>query len=305
MAASLPSVAAFWECFGVSSPAASTTHLLRQKGTAMQIKVLGPLEIHASGQQITPTAAKLRQLLTLLALHGGEVVSSRTLIEELWGTTPPETPQQTLQTYILHLRRRIGDALGVPKAEVAKGVLVTRHTGYSLRIAPENVDAVVYERLVKRGRQAMELGDYAAAAEMLHGALDMWRGPALVDVHTGPPLAAHVNRLEESRLGALEDRIDAELWLGRHRLVLSELAELTAQYPMNERLCAQFMIAQYRSGRGWRALEIFWNLRCTMVEELGLEPSISIQRLQRAILNSDENLQHAHTSGELLSVVAS
>jgi SARP family transcriptional regulator, regulator of embCAB operon len=271
----------------------------------MQINVLGPLEAHVNGRSITPSAGKHRQVLALLALHAGEVVSGRVLLEELWGSAPPETSQQTLQTYILHLRQRISDGLDTSKADVAKTVLVTHHTGYSMPLRSVDLDASEYELLAKKGRREMARKDYQAASDTLRRALDMWRGPTLVDVQTGHPLGVHVNRLEENRLGVLEDCMDADLFLGRHHILLSELAELTARYPMNERLCAQYMLAQYRSGRQWRALEIFWNLRNTMVDELGLEPSDWIQRLQRAILSSDPALHRQYTSGQLLTTAAS
>lgn len=270
----------------------------------MQVNVLGPLEILVNGQSIAPSAAKHRQAFALLALHAGQIVSVRLLLEEVWGNEPPETSHQTLQTYILHLRQRIGDALGISKSEVGKTLLVTRHTGYSLRISPRDLDAGEYEQLARRGVTEMAREDYQAASDTFRQALAMWRGPALVDVQAGHPLGVHVNRLEESRLGVIEDCVDAELYLGRHHLLLSELAELTARFPMNERLSAQYMIAQYRSGRAWRALEIFGKLRRTMVDELGLEPSVWTQRLQRAILNSDPALNQHHTSGQLLSTAS-
>ncbi len=270
----------------------------------MRINVLGPLEAYDNGRSMTPSAAKHRQVLALLALHAGEVVSGRVLREELWGGAPPQTSQGTLQTYILHLRQRIGDALDMSKSDVAKTVLVTHHTGYSLRISPQDLDAGEYELLAKKGGREMARKDYEAASDSLRRALDVWRGPTLVDVQTGHPLGVHVSRLEESRLGVLEDCVDADLWLGRHHILLSELAELTSRFPMNERLCAQYMIAQYQSGRRWRALEIFRNLHTTMVDELGLEPSGWIQRLQRAILNSEPVLHWQHTSGQLLTTAS-
>jgi DNA-binding SARP family transcriptional activator len=267
----------------------------------MQINVLGPLEVHVNDLSITPRAAKHRQVLALLALHAGKVVAARVLLEELWGGTPPETCQQTLQTYIFHLRQRLSDALNTTKTEVAKTLLFTHYPGYSLRISPHDLDADEYDLLAKEGRRQMARGDYQAASNALRKALDMWRGPALVDVPTGRVLGVHVNRLEESRLGVLEDCVDADLWLGRHHSLLTELAELTSQFPMNERLCAQYMIAQYRSGRQWRALEIFSHHRAAIVNELGMEPSLWIQSVQRAILNSDQNLHQQHTSGPLLA----
>jgi DNA-binding SARP family transcriptional activator len=267
----------------------------------MQIKVLGPLEVSEDERLITPTATKHRQLLALLALNAGQVVSLRTLFEELWGTELPNTSVRTLRTYILHLRRRIGEYLGGPHA--AKQVLVTRHGGYLLDIAPADLDTHVYERLAAAGRSAVEQGDHETASRLLRAALETWRGPALVDVQVGLPLGAHVNRLEESKLGVLEAWVDADLRLGRHHLLLSELAELTARFPMHERLCAQYMIAQYRSGRQWRALEIFHTLRHTLVAELGMEPSAGVQQLQRAILNSDPRLDEPRS--DLITAVAS
>jgi SARP family transcriptional regulator, regulator of embCAB operon len=270
----------------------------------MQINVLGPLETYVNGESITPSAAKHRQVLALLAMHAGEIVSVRLLLEELWGNEPPETSQQTLQTYILHLRQRLADALGMSKSDVGKSLLVTRHTGYSLRISPRDLDAGEYEILARKGIHEMVREDHRAASDSFRRALALWRGPALIDVQTGNPLGIHVNRLEESRLGIIEDCVDADLWLGRHHFLLSELAELTAKFPMNERLCAQYMIAQYRSGRQWRSLEIFRRLRRTMVDELGLEPSVWIQRIQRAVLNSDPALHQQHPSGRLLTTAS-
>ncbi|TCO60875.1 AfsR/SARP family transcriptional regulator [Actinocrispum wychmicini] len=248
----------------------------------MRIKVLGPMEVSRDEHLITPTATKHRQLLALLALNAGQVVSVRTLFEELWGSEPPNTADQTLRTYILHLRRRIG--------RQAKEVLVTRHGGYQLDLAAGDLDTQVYERLATEGRLANDQGRTEAASRLLRSALEVWRGPALVDVHVGLPMSVHVNRLDESKLGVLEAWIDTDLRLGRHQLLLSELAELTARFPMHERLCGQYMIAQYRSGRQWRALEIFRTLRHNLVAELGVEPSAGMQHLQRAILNADPRL---------------
>jgi DNA-binding SARP family transcriptional activator len=262
----------------------------------MQIKVLGPLEVSEDERLITPTATKHRQLLALLALNAGQVVSLPTLFEELWGTELPNTSARTLRTYILHLRRRIGE-----NPHAAKQVLMTRHGGYLLDVAPADLDATVYERLATAGRLAVEQGDHETASRLLRSALETWRGPALVDVQAGLPLGVHINRLEESKLGVLEAWIDADLRLGRHHQVLSELAELTARFPMHERLCAQYMIAQYRSGRQWRALEIFHTLRHNLVAELGMEPSPGIQHLQRAILNADPRLDEPRT--DLITVV--
>jgi DNA-binding SARP family transcriptional activator len=256
----------------------------------VDIKVLGPLEAYQNGRTIAPSAAKPRQILALLALQVGQVVTVPALIEELWGMNPPRSALTTLQTYIMQLRRRIEAALSTTSAGGAKEVLVTRYGGYMLELTPEDVDVQRYERLAVAGTRALEQGDNEAGSRLLRAALEIWRGQVLVDVQIGLRLGIEVTRLEESRLAVLESRIEADLRIGRHNTLLSELAVLAARYPIHENLCAQYMIALYRSGRHWRALEIFKSLRQTLVDELGVEPSARLQHLQRAILNSDPSL---------------
>jgi DNA-binding SARP family transcriptional activator len=256
----------------------------------MEIKVLGPLEATVDGTSIAPTAGKARQILALLALEAGQVVTVPTLIEELWGMQPPRSALTTLQTYILRLRRLIAAALQTDEGSAAKDLLVTRCGGYLLKVPSSDVDVHTYERLATAGARAAEIGDYEPASSLLRSALDVWRGPVLVDVQAGLRLGIEVIRLQESRLGALELCIDADLRLGRHYTLLSELASLNASYPMHENLCAQFMVALYRSGRQWRALDAYKRLRDTLVGELGVEPSARLQQLQRAILRSDPSL---------------
>ena len=261
----------------------------------MQIKVLGPVEAKVNGRSVTPTAAKPRQILALLALHSGSVVSVPTLIEELWGDRPPRSARTTLQTYILQLRKLIGDALSRSGAGGAKEVLVTRYGGYLLDVPPESVDVHEFERLSRAGQQACDVEDFKSASRLLRQALEMWRGPAVVDVRPGMPLGIEVVRLEEQRLGVLETRIDVELRMGKHKALLSELSVLTVQNPMNENLCAQYMISLFRAGRQWQALDAFKGLRNTLIEELGVEPSSRLQTLQHAILTSDPRLDSAET----------
>ncbi|MFD4640569.1 BTAD domain-containing putative transcriptional regulator [Lentzea sp. NPDC058436] len=256
----------------------------------MEIKVLGPLEARENGISITPSAVKPRQVLSLLALQAGHVVTVPTLIEELWGVTPPRSALTTLQTYVLQVRRRIEAALPEGSAGAAKNVLVTRYGGYMLDVAPETIDVRSYERLAVAGQRALEVGDLESASRLLRSATDVWRGPVLVDVQIGVRLGMEVTRLQESRLGVLESRIEADLRLGKHQSLLSELSVLTAQHPMHENLCAQYMLALYRAGRQWRALEAYQSLRDTLIEELGLEPSERLRQLQCAILSSEPTL---------------
>lgn len=252
--------------------------------------MLGPLSAEVNGGSIVPSAAKPRQILSLLALYPGRVLPVPTLMEEIWGSRPPQSALTTLQTYILQLRRRLGTAMGPDAPGSAKEVLVTRHGGYLLQVPSECVDVHVYEGLVREGQTAFEAGDDEAAAERFRAALGLWQGPALVDVRGGPVLEIEVVRLEESRLVTVERRIDADLRLGRHAELLAELAELTARYPQHEGLHSQAMVALYRSGRQASALEVYRGLRGRLIEELGVEPSPQMQRLHQAMLAVDPQL---------------
>ncbi|WP_216214611.1 AfsR/SARP family transcriptional regulator [Amycolatopsis aidingensis] len=253
----------------------------------MQIKVLGPLAATMNGRPALPTAAKPRRIFALLALRPGQVVPVATLIEELWGDCPPRSARATLHTYIMQLRRKLGAD--------ANELLVTQFNGYLLNIDPEQVDVHEYDRLATTGRRAAEAGDHRSAARLLKAALELWRGPALVDIPTGEMLAVEVTRLEESRLNVVENRIETEMHLGRHHTLLSELAMLTARNPMNENLCALYMISLFRCGRQWQALDAFTSLRNTLTGELGVEPSTRLRDLQRAILTADAELDRVES----------
>lgn len=251
----------------------------------MEIKLLGPLHVTADGHSIEPTANKPRQLVSLLAVRPGQLVTTQEMIEELWGTKVCRTALQCLQTYVMRLRQAL-ELARPPGGRMAKDVLVTRPCGYTLEIPAESVDVHHYQELVAAGEAAMEAADYENASSLLGSALRWWQGPALIDVRTGPRLDIEVARLEHSRLSTLETRIDADLRLGRHRQLLGELTVLTLRYPMHEKLCAQYMTALSMSGRKSHALEVFRTLRQKLVDDLGVEPSGDVQWLQRAILNS-------------------
>lgn len=242
----------------------------------MEISVLGAFAAELGGRPVTPTAAKHRQLLAMLALHAGQVVSTGALIDELWDEHPPRSARTTLQTYVMQVRRRIADGM--------KDVLVTTFGGYRLDVDRADLDANRFERLAADGRAAADAGIHDAAVPLLTAALALWRGPALVDVPTGPTLAVEVARLEEGRLGALEARIAAEVHRGRHHAVLGDLAVLTARHPLHENLCALHMAALAGAGRPGQALQAFRRLRSAMIDELGVEPSPRLQRLHRSIL---------------------
>jgi len=251
----------------------------------VEIKVLGPLEVSVGGVSIVPTASKPSQLLAMLALNAGHVVSMAALTEEIWDYQPPRSGVPTLHTYILKLRRKLQHALlGEGEDLTSKDILITRRSGYLLNVEPSDVDAVRYDRLSATGHHAVNEGDHETASRTLGEALRLWRGPALADVPTGPQLAIEAMRLEENRLGDLHLRIEADLRLGRHHQLLGELATLCARHPLMENFCAQHMVALYRSGRQSQALEAFRRLRAGMVEQLGVEPSIRVRQLHHGIL---------------------
>nr|WSZ99036.1 AfsR/SARP family transcriptional regulator [Streptomyces sp. NBC_00857] len=257
----------------------------------MDIEVLGQLTVRERGISIVPSAGKPRQILALLALHAGRAVPVPTLMEEVWGDGIPRSAATTLQTYILQLRRRIVAAVGPGSRMNAKDVLATCFNGYQLTGAVDSFDLREFHRLAERGYEAVESGDPAAASVHLGRALRLWSGPALNDVPVGRVLRTDLVGMEEARMRALRQRIDADLLLGRHSALVPELRTLTAQHPMDENLCAQLMTSLYRSGGTSRALEAFQRLRRTLIDELGIEPSPRVQRLHQAVLLNTPDLE--------------
>jgi DNA-binding SARP family transcriptional activator len=252
-----------------------------------EIKVLGALEVSINGISVVPNASKPRHLLAMLAMNVGKLVTSSSLKEELWANNSPRSASSTLQTYVLHLRNRIREALPAGQEDLVREILVTRHAGYVLQIAPEAVDAIRYDRLGGAGRAARAAGDHVRAERLLSEALALWRGPVLVDVNTGPLLEIEAMLLAERRLTDLTLRIDADLFLGRHHQILGDLAALCARHPYMENFRAQFMLALYRSGRPGQALEVYHEMLTTIRDHLGVDPSHRLRELHRAILAGD------------------
>jgi SARP family transcriptional regulator, regulator of embCAB operon len=250
----------------------------------VEIKILGPIDVTVAGVSAVPSASKPCQLLALLALNAGRVVTADALMEEIWDLRPPRSRVPTLHTYILQIRKKFQDALEKNGDITSKDILVTRRAGYLLDVNPDNVDALRYDTLSSLGRRALNGGDHDSAGWHLAEALGLWRGPALADLPTGPQLVIEAMRLEENRLGDLHLRIDADLRLGRHYQLLGELAALCARHPLLENLRAQFMIALYRSGRQCQALDSYQQLRAMMIDQLGVEPSPRVRQLHHAIL---------------------
>ncbi|MFC0598373.1 AfsR/SARP family transcriptional regulator [Streptomyces palmae] len=252
----------------------------------MEFAVLGPLQVSEQGRSYTPTAPKQRQLLALLLLNANQVVSTRTCIEELWEDAPPNSALSTIQSYVLQLRRALGRIPQIGSLQAARRVLETRDGGYLLVVRSDELDVNAYTALVRQGRVQLHQDD-AAASELLGRALRMWQGSALSDVQVGPVLRAHLVGLEEDRISVQEQRIDADLRLGRHHDLIGELSALTTMYPTQEYLHAQLMVTLYRSGRRTQALEVAQRLRRVMHDELGLEPSPRIHSLHQAVLACD------------------
>ncbi|MFI6847844.1 AfsR/SARP family transcriptional regulator [Kitasatospora sp. NBC_00085] len=275
----------------------------------MDIGLLGPLRVDQSGVSIVPTAGKPRKVLALLACRADRLVSVEALIEEVWGEHPPRSVQTTLQTYVLQLRGCIAAALdgpapvGLPLG--AKSVLVTEAGGYLLDTQGGTLDSTEFALLCRRGHRAMDVGDHVTASATFRKALELWRGPALVDVQCGLLLEAEARSLEESRLSILGRRIEADLRLGRHHELVGELSGLCAQYPLHEGLQGQLMIALYRSGRRSTALEAYQRLRTVLSRELGLDPSPELRELQSALLDADPGLDLVGTvtPGRLLRAI--
>ena len=252
-----------------------------RRASGIEFAILGPLEATRNGKPIALGGPRQRALLALLLVHANEVVSAERLIDELWGSDAPAGAAHSLQVYVSGLRKAL-------EPERDRGspaqVLVTRTPGYVMRVGAEELDRFRFERLVAAGRQALSGGDPAAAAKRLGQALGLWRGPALVDFAYDPFAQAEAARLEELRISALEDRIQAELALGRHGELIGELEVAARANPLRERLWGHWMLALYRSGRQSEALRTYQELRAHLAEELGITPNPELVALEEAIV---------------------
>ncbi len=241
----------------------------------MEFRILGPLEVVEDDRPLRLGRGRERALLALLLLRANEVVPTDVLIEELWNGRPPATAAKALQVYVSRLRKRLGaDVVG------------TRAPGYVVAVEPDQLDVTRFERLVDEARGAGPL----EASSKLRDALSLWRGAPLTEFANEPFAQAEIMRLGESRLAAVEDRVDADLALGRHADVVGELELLVARNPYRERLRRQLMLALYRSGRQADALASYRDARRVLTEELGLDPGPELRELERQILAQDEAL---------------
>jgi DNA-binding SARP family transcriptional activator/predicted ATPase/pimeloyl-ACP methyl ester carboxylesterase len=242
----------------------------------VRFELLGPLRVFDGDCEVTPARRKQRALLALLLLRRGEVIPGAQLIEALWGEEPPSSAQTALHGHISNLRKLLG-----------ADRISTRPPGYVLHVSPGEVDMARFESLIAEARAR---GDPEERSACLSHALSLWRGEPLAELRGEPFADREVTRLEEVRLAALEDRIDADLSLGRHHELVAELEPLVAEHGFRERLRCQLMLALYRCGRQADALHVFQSGRRALLEQLGLDPGPALVQLQLRILRQDRGL---------------
>jgi predicted ATPase/DNA-binding SARP family transcriptional activator len=244
--------------------------------TRLEVRILGPLEVLRDGVALEVGPRRHRALLGLLLLSANRVVSADRLIEEIWAGRPPEGAPKTLRSYVSRLRAAIGD-----------DIVRSRTPGYLLEIEPDQLDARRFERLMDQGRQARARGDAAEAAAWLREGLALWHGDALADLADEPFASVEARRLEELRLVAIEERIEADLGCGRHAELVAELEALVDEQPLRERIWGQLMTALYRSGRQADALAAYQRARSLLADRLGLETGEELRILEQKILRQE------------------
>jgi len=276
----------------------------------MDYRILGPLEVCDGDRGLGLGGDKQRALLAVLLLHPNEVVPADRLIDDLWGERPPPAALKALQAHVSRLRKALADhtagslADSGDSAGASNGALITRGHGYLLRVEPGELDLDRFRELVERGREALAAGKPEQAARILRDGLALWRGPPLADFTYEGFAQAAIAQLEELQLAAVEERVEADLALGRHREVVGELAELVERHPLRERLRGQLMLALYRSGRQAEALEVYQEFRRALSEQLGLDPGPGLQQLEFAILGRDASLEVGTGTGTSQELVA-
>src|ERR1700760_918084 len=247
---------------------------------AVELGVLGPLQVRRDGAPVMIPGAKPRAILTMLGLHGGSVVSADTLIELLWGNDPPRTAAKALQTHISSLRRTLGD-----------GFVLTEGAGWAL--AEREVDASRYKSAARQGRDAAAANDISQAVARFEEALALWRGiPELPDGRRG---TSEKTRWIEGHAALVEDRADALLATGRAAEVVGDLEAAVAEAPLRERRWGQLMLALYRACRQGEALRAYQRARTLLANELGVDPGPELRRLETAIVAQDASLDIAVT----------
>ncbi len=248
------------------------------------VTVLGPLQIEVGGVSIVPPAMKAKQLLALLLLNQGRIVQSRTIERELW-EEPPRNAANAIQNCVMQIRKKLAVALGEASGgTLAKRLLSTESLGYKLNLDIERSDLRTHRQLVAEAGAAEATGDLEQASDLLQEALDLWRGAPLADVFPGPVLYGEITRLNEENKSVLMRRVVLELKLRRYAGLIGELRALIPMDEYDESLHACLMLALHMTGRRNAALAVYRNLRAGLSENLGLEPSRTLQDLHRKIM---------------------
>ncbi|HKY68561.1 MAG TPA: AfsR/SARP family transcriptional regulator, partial [Acidimicrobiales bacterium] len=260
---------------------------LPEGDNALEYRLLGNLEVVRDGAPVDVGGAQPRTVLAMLLVAGGRVVPAESIISALWGEEPPDSAAGTLQSYVSRLRRAL--LPGGARGEAAK-VLAWDPPGYKLAVDEDGLDTRRFERLAEQGRSLLLGGDTEGARAVLAAALDLWRGPALLEFSHLDFAWGFAASLEERRLVATEDRIDADLRLGRHAAVIGELGELVAANPLREQFRHHMALALYRAGRQAEALRILDDARRTLRDQLGIDPGRPLTDLEAAILSHDPAL---------------
>ncbi len=248
----------------------------------MDYRILGPLEALDGERKLPLGGARQRAVLALLLLHGNETLTRDVIVDHLWGEDAPPTAAKVLQNCVSALRK-----------ELPSDTIRTVAGAYGLTLEPDELDRDRFERLLAEGRAALEAGDHAEAADQFRRGLGLWRGAPLSDFSYESFAQDEIKRLEELHVSALEDRIEAELALGRHDELVPELEGLVRRHPLRERLRGQLMLALYRAGRQAEALEAYRAARRTLLAELGIEPGRALRELEHAILEQGPALDLA------------
>jgi DNA-binding SARP family transcriptional activator len=241
-----------------------------------EFRILGPLEVEQEAGPVLLGGLKQRAVLALLLLEAGRVVSTDRLVDALWGEEPPRTAVTSLQNFVSQLRKALGSE-----------ILETKPPGYRVNVQPGELDLDRFRALVESARA----GDPAERSRTLREALSLWRGSALADFVFEAFAQPHIAHLEELRLVALEERVEADLDAAHHAELVGELEGLVEQHPVRERLRGQYMLALYRSGRQAESLDAYQEGRRILVEQLGIEPSRELQQLHGAILRQEAGLE--------------
>jgi DNA-binding SARP family transcriptional activator len=241
----------------------------------LEFKILGPLDVSSDQGPLKLGGSKQRALLAVLLVNAGRVVSTDTLVDQLWGERPPRTAVTSLQNFLSQLRKLLG-----PEA------VLTKPPGYVLRVEPGQIDAFRFEEMIDQARSL----DETERSRKLQDALALWRGSPLADFTFEPFAQAEIRRLEALHASALEERIDADLECGRHSELIGELESLVVAHPLREGLRAQLMLALYRSGRQAESLQLYHDTRSVLVQELGVEPGRPLQEIFSQLLRQDTAL---------------